>query len=81
MLAKKSTSAERMEKMREMLAECKANTTTLKKADGCSMFYSNIDFLTIKLTDGTELVNTLRGLSENSPNYECDNGLFKIQYE
>ena len=57
------------------------NTNTLIKIFGSSVFYNNIDYLTVKLVEWIKIVKTLRGLCENSPTYVLDNWLFHIEYE
>lgn len=57
------------------------NCLSLIETGGCYSYYSNIDYLTIKLVENTDIVKTLHWLTENSPNYLIDCGGFKIQYE
>jgi hypothetical protein len=36
------------------------NSLLLRDTGGCYCYYSNIDYLTVKLVDNTDIVNTLR---------------------
>lgn len=57
------------------------NSLSLIESGGCYCYYANIDYLTIKLVENTEIVTTLRGITEQSPTYLFECGDFKIEFE
>lgn len=57
------------------------NSLSLIETGGCYCYYANVDYLTIKLVENTEIVKTLRGITEQSPTYLFECGDFKIEFE